>query len=586
MFEGRIREVGRPDHVLSYFREEKAVLLAVTVTGILYNLGMGAGPYFEGQLAQCLYDITQGRAVAGDMARLAALYVGVIFLVQLSRAGKRYSVRLFANRVSRTMRHTLYHSLVRLDAHALQQENLGNLMTKAMGDVDACAEGMRKFTTEVFDTGVVMVVYLSLLLAYDWRLTLLASLFTPVAYWIADRLKKQVAQANGVYKAAEARLNTLTLDRVSHALTYRIYGQEQNRDAGYETQLTAYEKASARANIFEGALGPLYDAVAMAGTGMIFWFGAKNVQGTGWEMWNIASFTTFLACFTKLAAKTSHAAKLFNAVQKAQVSWQRIKPLLQQAAPEGMDQPLGPVEPVDLEVRDLACHYPGQEKGLEGISFTARPGDIIGITGPVACGKSLLGRVFLDEVPWTGSIRCKGQDFAALDRHQRRSLISYLGHDPELLSTSIGENIRMGDPVDVDRFLAMTNLREEVAAMPQGADTPVGSGGTQLSGGQQARIALARTLAHARSVLVLDDPFAAVDRKGETKILEAMRKAFPDRVILLISHRLTHFPEFTGVLFLENGRGRFGTHEQLLQEEPGYARLVQLQQEGVDLDEQ
>lgn len=585
MFEGRIREVGRPDRILSYFRQEKAVLLVVTVTGILYNLGMGAGPYFEGQLAQCLYDIFQGKATAGDMVRLAALYVGVIFLVQLSRAGKRYSVRLFANRVSRTMRHTLYHSLVRLEARQLQQENLGNLMTKAMGDVDACAEGMRKFTTEVFDTGVVMVVYLSLLLAYDWRLTLLACSFTPVAYWIANRLKKQVAQANGVYKATEARLNTLTLDRVSHALTYRIYGQEQNRDAAYENQLTAYEKASARANIFEGALGPLYDAIAMAGTGMIFWFGAKNVQGTGWELWNIASFTTFLACFTKLAVKASHAAKLFNAVQKAQVSWQRIKPLLQQAAPEGEEQPLGPVEPADLEVRDLACHYPGQEEGLSGISFAAHPGDIIGITGPVACGKSLLGKVFLDEVPWTGTLLCHGEDFHTLDRERRRSLVSYLGHDPELLSTSIGENIALGDPVDVEKYLTMTNLAEEVAAMPQGVDTPVGSEGTRLSGGQQARIALARTLAHARSVLVLDDPFAAVDRKGETKILENIRRAFPDRVILLISHRLTHFPEFTGVLFLEGGRGVFGTHAKLMEQEPGYARLVKLQQEGVDLDE-
>lgn len=585
MFEGRIRKVERPDRILSYFGQEKAVLLVVTVTGILYNLGMGAGPYFEGQLAQCLYDIFQGKATAGDMVRLAALYVGVIFLVQLSRAGKRYSVRLFANRVSRTMRHTLYHSLVRLEARQLQQENLGNLMTKAMGDVDACAEGMRKFTTEVFDTGVVMVVYLSLLLAYDWRLTLLACSFTPAAYWIANRLKKQVAQANGVYKATEARLNTLTLDRVSHALTYRIYGQEQNRDAVYENQLTAYEKASARANIFEGALGPLYDAIAMAGTGMIFWFGAKNVQGTGWELWNIASFTTFLACFTKLAVKTSHAAKLFNAVQKAQVSWQRIKPLLQQAAPEGEEQPLEPVEPADLEVRDLACHYPDQEEGLSGISFAAHPGDIIGITGPVACGKSLLGKVFLDEVPWTGTLLCHGEDFHTLDRERRRSLVSYLGHDPELLSTSIGENIALGDPVDVEKYLAMTNLAEEVAAMPQGVDTPVGSEGTRLSGGQQARIALARTLAHARSVLVLDDPFAAVDRKGETKILENIRRAFPDRVILLISHRLTHFPEFTGVLFLEGGRGVFGTHAKLMEQELGYARLVKLQQEGVDLDE-
>lgn len=87
MFEGRIREVGRPDRILSYFGQEKAVLLVVTVTGILYNLGMGAGPYFEGQLAQCLYDIYQGEATAGDMARLAALYVGVIFLVQLPGRG-------------------------------------------------------------------------------------------------------------------------------------------------------------------------------------------------------------------------------------------------------------------------------------------------------------------------------------------------------------------------------------------------------------------------------------------------------------------------------------------------------------------
>ena len=134
-------------------------------------------------------------------------------------------------------------------------------------------------------------------------------------------------------------------------------------------------------------------------------------------------FHHLFGLLTKLAVKTSHAAKLFNAVQKAQVSWQRIKPLLQQAAPEEDEQPLGPVEPADLEVRDLACHYPGQEEGLAGISFSAHPGDIIGITGPVACGKSLLGKVFLDEVPWTGTLLCHGEDFHTLDRERRRSLV-------------------------------------------------------------------------------------------------------------------------------------------------------------------
>uniref|UniRef100_UPI003D7E6F59 ATP-binding cassette domain-containing protein n=1 Tax=Acidaminococcus sp. TaxID=1872103 RepID=UPI003D7E6F59 len=309
------------------------------------------------------------------------------------------------------------------------------------------------------------------------------------------------------------------------------------------------------------------------------------VQGTGWTVWNIASFTTFLACFTKLAVKTSHAAKLFNAVQKAQVSWKRIRPLLQQAVKETSAAPRGPVEPVTVAARGLSCHYRGQEQGLEGLTFTARPGEIIGITGPVACGKSLLGKVFLEEVPWKGSMTLNGQDFHTLTPEQRHSFISYLGHDPELLSTSIRENIALGDPVDVDHALALANLDREVAAMPEGADTLAGSGGAQLSGGQQARLALARTLAHARSVLVLDDPFAAVDRQGETKILDAIRREFPDRVIFLISHRLTHFPEFAGVLYIDRGTGRFGTHETLLRQEPGYARLYNLQQEGVDLDE-
>ena len=164
------RRVEEPAKILSYFKAEAPILVIVTITGILYNVGMGAGPYFEGQMAQCLYDILQHRAVPLDMVKLALSYVAVLALVQVMRAGKRYSVRIFSAQIGWLMRHTLYHSLVHMDSKELRRENLGNLMTKAVSDVDACSEGMRKFTTEVFDTGVVMVVYLALLLGYDWRL--------------------------------------------------------------------------------------------------------------------------------------------------------------------------------------------------------------------------------------------------------------------------------------------------------------------------------------------------------------------------------------------------------------------------------
>ena len=162
-----------PDRVASYFRQELGALLIVTVTGIFYNVGLAAGPLLEGQLAQCLLDILRGQSPWTAMLWMAALYVAVTVFVQGMRYLKRFYVRRFANNVNRSMKHVLYNTLVHKSRPELEQESVGGMMTRAIADVDACAEGMRKFTTEVFDTGVVMVAYLAMLLSYDWRLTLL-----------------------------------------------------------------------------------------------------------------------------------------------------------------------------------------------------------------------------------------------------------------------------------------------------------------------------------------------------------------------------------------------------------------------------
>ena len=151
--------IRHPGRIVSYFKSEVPVLIVVTISGLIYNIGMVAGPYFEGRLAQCLYDIFHHRAVWRDMLTLALWYVAVIGGVQVMRAVKRFSVRRFANNVSRDMRRCLYNSLVHPDADTLADESLGSLLTKAIADVDACTEGMRKFTTEIFDTGVVMMTY-------------------------------------------------------------------------------------------------------------------------------------------------------------------------------------------------------------------------------------------------------------------------------------------------------------------------------------------------------------------------------------------------------------------------------------------
>ena len=582
---GRERPVKDPGKILSYFASEIPVLTVVTITGIIYNVGMIAGPYFEGQLAQCLYDISRGRAVWQDMLHLTLLYVAVIFVVQLMRAVKRFGVRRFANNVSRKMRRILYNSLVHASQKELEEEGLGSLLTKAIPDVDTCVEGMRKFTTEIFDTGVVMAAYAVMLIRYDWRLALLGCLFTPLAYLAADRMKTRVTAASAAYKKSSAALNGQTIDRIGNAVTYRIFGREADRDRAYEAGLSDYEKKSARANLYEGAMAPLYDAIAMIGTVLILYFGARNVLGTGWTAWDIAAFTTFLSCFTKLAVKASHAAKLFNAVQKASVSWKRIQPLMRQPVEDPAPVPVAPELGAEIAFRDVSAGY-GDSPLLQHITFSAAPGQIIGITGKVASGKSLLGKILIGEVPYRGSITINGQELRNLSADARRGRIAYMGHEPELLSASIADNIRLGEAIDAGRCLKLTALDKDLADLQKTADDPIGAGGTALSGGQQSRVALARTLAHARPVLVLDDPFAAVDRATETQILEGIRREFSGCTILLFSHRLYHFPEFDRVLYLHDGTSTFLTHSEMLAAEPGYRELFAGQQKGVDYDAQ
>lgn len=566
----------RSDRISSYFRAEWLALTFVTVSGLLYNVGLLATPWFEGRLTQCLADILGGKETARKMAALVAAYLVIVLVVQSARFVKRFYVRRFANHINRRMKGILYGNLVRSSRAALEQEGAGELMTKAISDVDDCVEGMRKFTTEVFDTGVVMVSYGVMLLVYDWRLALLSLMFTPISYFCAARMKKPVQRAGAAYKKAAGALSSATLDRAENAVTYRIYGCETVRAERYEQTLDAYETTAVKSNVWQSALPPLYLAASGAGVLFILWFGAKNVLGTGWRPWDIAAFTTFLSCFTKLTVKSSKVAKLFNSVQKAQVSWKRIKPLMKPPEPlEALNVPQP--EPVTLE--GLSSSYGGAPV-FSGLSLTAQPGDMIGVTGPVACGKSTFGRAFLCEAPYGGSLRFGSRELSSLSPREIAATVGYLGHDPELSSDTLRNNVLCGNGQDASPYLAAVALDGEVRAMENGADTVVGSSGVRLSGGQAQRLALARTLAHPRPVMILDDPFSALDRNTEDTVFAGLQEYAKDKVVFLISHRLYHFPQMRKIIFMEDGKTVVGTHAELMRSVPAYRLLYESQTGG------
>lgn len=283
----------RPNRMLSYFQEEWKILFFVTVSGLIYNLGLLAGPWFEGKMTGKLVDLLGGTGTFHQMLMLVTAYVVSIGIVQVSRYFKRFYVRRFANNVNRHMKQILYGTLVRKSRLELEAEGTGNILTKAILDVDDCVEGMRKFTTEIFDTGVALLAYACMLLWYDWRLALLCMIFPPISYVIAEKMKVMVQKTGAAYKVQSGALSAATLDRATNAITYRVFGCEEDRKAAYEENLSAYESAAVRANIWNTAMPPIYRMISMTSILFILYFGGRNVLQEGWTPWNIAVFTTF-----------------------------------------------------------------------------------------------------------------------------------------------------------------------------------------------------------------------------------------------------------------------------------------------------
>jgi ATP-binding cassette subfamily B multidrug efflux pump len=567
----KIRPIYRPDKIINYWKNEKFAVICIVIFGLGYNSATVLGPIYQGKLIDSL--------VRGDelsaVVLLAFTFVALIAAIQLMRYFKRFYIRRFANSTSATMRFMIYNNILHKSIFELDNENIGNLMTRAISDVDLCVEGMRKFTTEVFDTGVLMVAYYIAMLLYDVRITILASLFIPLAMLLAEKLKNIVYRYSIDYRSQSSYIAGITYDSIENAMLYRANGLEGQNRSKYSLELESLQNKAIKANLLENSMEPIYNVIAMLGIILVIYLGGSKVITGGWT---VGIFSAYIIMFAAMADKAGKAARLVNSVQKSQISWQRIKPYLTDF--QYKDTSYSPDKAdTGLSVQNLSFAYPaGNEKIIDNITFEGRPGEIIGITGPIASGKSTLGLSLLGLYPYNGSIRINDKELRDYSEYERSQMIAYMGHKPQLLSDSIYNNITLGNEQDISQVLKDVCFDIDLQTMPDGINTMVGNSGIRLSGGQQARLALARTLFNHNKIIILDDPFAAVDMKTEEQIMENLRSNYKNSLIILISHRITMFKKVDGIVLLYNNQTTdYGTHDELIQSSQLYAEIFNLQ---------
>lgn len=564
-----IKHHQKPDKILTYWIAQPFTVVMIVVFGIAFNGLMPWGALQLGKVIDTILIASGPTMITQALIR----YIGVVAFIQALRFIKRFYIRRFANKTLISMRTHAFNAVLSAPYGSLTQPDPGNLLSRIVGDVDACVEGMRKFTTELFDTGVLMIAYVITMISMDPVVALTSILFVPVAMLIAEKLKTTIVKAVAASRKQNAVVTSLTLEASENALLYRISGVDPIIKTNYDKALEDLRLKATKANILENSMQPLYNAIAMAGVAFVILLGGQKVLD---GQWTIGTFTAFMTIFAAMSLKSSKAAKLFNSVQKSSVSWKRIKPYMipiqDIKASEAIDGP------ITIEVKNLSFESDGTTI-LKDVSFEARSGQLIGITGPVASGKSILLSVLTGVLDYQGSILFNHEELKSMSAEMRSAMIAYLPQRPQLFGESLKDNITWESEGDIQKVLEQTQLADEVSAMTDQADTVAGNFGNRLSGGQKARLALARTLFSNRKVLLLDDPFASVDSATTQKILTALKESYQDALILLVSHRVTLFEGFDQVLVLDKkSKPLFGTHQNLLKTSKVYRDLVKLQE--------
>ena len=566
----------KSDKLLQYVWKYKKEFIFTAISGILYNTIIVLGPIFQGKLLDSAVE-------AKDVWEIVLAGINFILITlafQFARFFKRYYVRDMANCISGDMRIGIMDSILKTNLNTLEKKKVGDMMSTTIGDVDIVVEAVRKTITELWDTWVLMIAYFVALMFYDVKITLIASIPIPLSIFVAQLMKNFVQSKNKLSRKASSKTISQIRSMISETNTLRLYGREEAELERLKYKLEDQTKKATTAAVLKSGLGPIYSALATLGIILVVAFGSKEViEGT----WTIGTFTAFITMFTSLATRTTTAAKVFNIQQGAKASWERIKGLIRKDYEKNEEIPKHSIRFQKVKVSDLSFSYPvSSQYAVRNLSFNVERGMIVGITGAVGSGKSALALALTGLYDYEGSISIDDIELRNIKEKDKCATISYMGHNPFLFSETIKNNITWGDKENkelLDKVLHISLLEEDIKNMEKGTDTEVGEEGKKVSGGQKQRIGLARALYENGDIVILDDPFSAVDIRTESRIIERLRENCKDKIIFIFSHRLDVFKYTDMVMVLDKGNlMQQGHHNDLVKQQGIYRSIIESQE--------